>query len=400
MKKIVSLVFMLAMCLAAQAADSSSSGTTVDFGINLFENEIDEVIFQTNSFLSNATYVGVSGPFWWIMEICMALASCFSLYIAGSLAYKMMVRHEPLDVAKLIKPLVIAMVMAWWYPPSATGKGNSDGCILDLLAYVPNAIGSYTKVLYEAEADVIQGEMDEALTNLAVRDSLATEQAAKAKAYQQGVEKGAEETAAQGAADVQATTEAQVEADKNEIQITSAKAAIDLDKIIMFLGIVMFRFGWWATIYIQQIMLGMLTIFGPLQWAFSLLPKWEGAWAKWITRYLTVHFYGAMLYFVGFYVLLLFDIALMLQNDVLTVGTQDVATFNAVFVGKVLFSAGCFLVAALVACKCLSIVPDLASWMIPEGEVAMSVRNFGEGVSQQVESSASGMGRSLVRAIS
>ena len=30
-----------------------------------------------------------------------------------------------------------------------------------------------------------------------------------------------------------------------------------------------------------------------------LLPKWEGAWAKWLTRYLTVHFYGAMLYFVG-----------------------------------------------------------------------------------------------------
>ena len=45
----------------------------------------------------------------------------------------------------------------------------------------------------------------------------------------------------------------------------------------------------------------MLTIFGPIQWAFSLLPKWEGAWAKWLIRYLTVHFYGAMLYFVGLY---------------------------------------------------------------------------------------------------
>jgi len=32
-----------------------------------------------------------------------------------------------------------------------------------------------------------------------------------------------------------------------------------------------------------------------------LVPKWEGAWAKWMTRYLTVHFYGAMLYFVGLF---------------------------------------------------------------------------------------------------
>ena len=75
---------------------------------------------------------------------------------------------------------------------------------------------------------------------------------------------------------------------------------IGLDKIIMLLSLVVFRIGWWGTIFCQQILLGMLTIFGPLQWAFSLLPKWEGAWAKWITRYLTVHFYGAMLYFVGF----------------------------------------------------------------------------------------------------
>ena len=70
----------------------------------------------------------------------------------------------------------------------------------------------------------------------------------------------------------------------------------------------------------------MLTIFGPIQWAFSLLPKWEGAWAKWLTRYLTVHFYGAMLYFVGFYVLLLFDIVLCIQVENLTAITASEQT--------------------------------------------------------------------------
>ena len=66
----------------------------------------------------------------------------------------------------------------------------------------------------------------------------------------------------------------------------------------MLIALIVYRIGWWVTIYCQQILLGMLTIFGPIQWAFSLLPKWEGAWAKWLIRYLTVHFYGAMLYFV------------------------------------------------------------------------------------------------------
>lgn len=93
------------------------------------------------------------------------------------------------------------------------------------------------------------------------------------------------------------------DAAKAEKKSTFAGLVIAFDKIMMFLALVLYRVGWWATIFCQQILLGMLTIFGPIQWAFSVLPKWEGAWAKWLIRYLTVHFYGAMLYFVGFYTL-------------------------------------------------------------------------------------------------
>ena len=47
--------------------------------------------------------------------------------------------------------------------------------------------------------------------------------------------------------------------------------------------------------------------------------------------------------------------------------------------------------ASIVALKCLNLVPDLAAWMIPEGDTAFSTRNFGEGVAQQVKMSVSGM---------
>ena len=157
----------------------------------------------------------------------------------------------------------------------------------------------------------------------------------------------------------------------------------------MCIALIVFRIGWWATIYCQQILLGMLTIFGPIQWAFSLLPKWEGAWAKWLTRYLTVHFYGAMLYFVGFYVLLLFDIVLCIQVDNLTAITQSEATMAA-YLQNSFFSAGYLMAASIVALKCLNLVPDLAAWMIPEGDTAFSTRNFGEGVAQQAKMSATG----------
>lgn len=38
-----------------------------DFGINLLEEEIDDVIFQTNEFLCDATFTGSQGSFWWLL---------------------------------------------------------------------------------------------------------------------------------------------------------------------------------------------------------------------------------------------------------------------------------------------------------------------------------------------
>ena len=156
---------------------------------------------------------------------------------------------------------------------------------------------------------------------------------------------------------------------------------------MMFLALVLYRVGWWATIFCQQILLGMLTIFGPIQWAFSVLPKWEGAWAKWLIRYLTVHFYGAMLYFVGFYVLLLFDIVISIQVENLTAITSSQGTING-YVQSAFLTCGYLLAASVVALRCLNLVPDLAAWMIPEGDTAFSTRNFGEGVASSVKGSA------------
>ena len=40
-----------------------------DFVINLLEEEIDDVIFQTNEFLTDATFTGSQGPFWWLLVV-------------------------------------------------------------------------------------------------------------------------------------------------------------------------------------------------------------------------------------------------------------------------------------------------------------------------------------------
>ena len=272
-----------------------------DFGINLLEEEIDDVIFQTNEFLTDATFTGSQGPFWWILQMCMALAALFSLVMAAGMAYKMMVKHEPLDVMKLFRPLAVSIVLCWWYPPADTGMAGSGSnwCFLDFLSYIPNCIGSYTHDLYEAEATQIADKFEEVQQLIHVRDTMYHSLQAQADVAHTGTSDPNLIEATMEQTGVDEVTS--MEKDAAELWFTSLTAGVvvGIDKIIMLIALVVFRIGWWATIYCQQILLGMLTIFGPLQWAFSLLPKWEGSWAKWLTRYLTVHFYGAMLYFVG-----------------------------------------------------------------------------------------------------
>ena len=50
-------------------ADNSS--ILSDFGINILEEEIDDVIFQTNEFLCDATFTGSQGPFWWLLVVAV-----------------------------------------------------------------------------------------------------------------------------------------------------------------------------------------------------------------------------------------------------------------------------------------------------------------------------------------
>ena len=280
----------------------SNDSTAVDFGINLFEQEIDDVIFRTNEFLTDATFTGGQGPFWWILQMSMGLAGLFAIIMCAHMAYKMMVKREPLDVMKLFKPLAVSIILCWWYPPADTGIGgsNSSWCALDFLSYIPNAIGSYTHDLYEAEAAQVEDRMQDVQQLMYQLGDEASDPISTIKAASNAVSTLLTQSSVQDVTDADAAAEDEKNIVKAEMTSTSAGLVMMIDKVIMLIALITFRIGWWGTIYCQQILLGMLTIFGPIQWAFSLLPKWEGAWAKWIIRYLTVHFYGAMLYFVGF----------------------------------------------------------------------------------------------------
>ena len=309
--------------------------------------------------------------------------------MAAGMAYKMMVKGEPFDPLKILRVFGVACVMLLWYP---------QGGVLDCLAIIPNAIGSWTHDMYVLEANQVSNtlkNLKEPLDKLeAARNRILPEYEASQAAIDN------KQLGQEAAQNVNPEKEHEVAKDVHKHTLTGGVAGgiILMDKLVMWFSLIIFKVGWWGTIYCQQIILGMLTIFGPIQWAFSLLPKWEGAWAKWITRYLTVHFYGAMLYFVGFYVLLLYDIVFSIQLEMLSSIVADEISEKAYFF-KAIMTTGYLLVASMVSLKCLNLVPDLAAWMIPEGDTAYSTRNFGEGVASEVKRTSTSTMGSVMKSI-
>ena len=209
-----------------------------DFGIDLLEEEIDDVIFQTNEFLTDATFTGSQGPFWWILQMCMALAALFAIIMAAGMAYKMMVKHEPLDVMKLFRPLAVSLILCWWYPPADTGMANSGSnwCFLDFLSYIPNCVGSYTHDLYEAEASQISDKFEEVQELIYVRDTMYTALQAQADVAHTGTSDPNLIEATMEQTGVDEVTNMEKDAAKLWFTSLTSGVIVGIDKIIMLIA--------------------------------------------------------------------------------------------------------------------------------------------------------------------
>lgn len=62
-----------------------------DFGINILEEEIDDVIFQTNEFLTDATFTGSQGP---LLVVAVTNSPKHDLNRCKSVIYKFLSRDQ------------------------------------------------------------------------------------------------------------------------------------------------------------------------------------------------------------------------------------------------------------------------------------------------------------------
>lgn len=88
------------LLLQASGATGSATGGMADFvtdlsntiGIDLFDEDIDNVVFQTNEFLCNSDFIGSQGPFWWLLVVAVTNSSRYGFNRCKSTTCKFLSR--------------------------------------------------------------------------------------------------------------------------------------------------------------------------------------------------------------------------------------------------------------------------------------------------------------------
>lgn len=92
------------MAFSTLFLDASSSNDTMDgikdmvsdlsqtIGVDLFEEDIDNVVFQTNEFLCNSDFIGSQGPFWWLLVVAVTNPPKYSFNRCKSATCKFLFR--------------------------------------------------------------------------------------------------------------------------------------------------------------------------------------------------------------------------------------------------------------------------------------------------------------------
>lgn len=311
-----------------------------------------------------------------LMGVAKALGAIFALIVAAQKAYKMMTLDGKFEVLEIMRPVLFALVIA------------NSGVIVEMVTAPGEALESHFREVYNDKCYTVKNLREQRSSFAGAFRNMISE---KTNAAEE-VEKSFVENAIDGAVDlwnkvtnIGTTVES----------LLFAKIFGWVDEVLVFIGEIFFQIAVYFIFFIRALFLTVLTLFGPIQLACSILPAWKDTWATWIGRLVSVSLYGAMAYLVMIYSLYLLQFAYEV----------DCAKIQAITTGAVgggittlwdyvtgLLSSSCMVfVAYLCGTLAMSTVPEMASWCIPGGSASMGASQFIGGMISRAERTAKSM---------
>lgn len=353
---------------------------TVSFGLGMIDENLEKLLDAMKNVPISLSLIGTA----------RSIALCIALGVGAYETWMMMLGRRGMDVMKILRIIIISLCITYSNSLAAALRAPGDNLKLEAQA-----------VHHTAYADVLAKEKKCAdLQQEYVKKIQEAVDSARSK------ERGSEFLSFSGAQDVIETIETggiNKVADfiGNEINSWVKQGAVAMESyiieavcfLIRFLGEVVFQMMYYGLLVVQQIALYLLTAFMPIAFAMSLAPPYKSAWSQFISKFLTISLWGFVIYIAMFFVdhILQFYISLdiasytKLTNQPADGSWSSVASLGIQGIGQTCQ----YVIGMLLGAKVLSMVPDMASWLIPGG-VSSSAGSAMSGVAMGAVAGAAG----------
>lgn len=322
----------------------------------------------------------LDGGLWGMLQDAgLALGAVFSLVIVARIAYRAMLLEEGIDILAILRPVLVAFVLANWYWVTtclhSLTEPIEDG-MKYMYEYQANELGRLRDKRSAASLDVM-GKMrvEAAKAEVMTRTEESVEQQNTADKDIDDGEDDVSNTLAEKFGDMYYPNE--IELATSGLMITNSYSSQFWEWLVMWIGEITWEVSCYFIFLIKNIYLAVLVFFGPITIACCILPVWKDEWATWIGRMVSVSLYGAMAYLIMTIAMKLIEFGLLTDISTLEqAGREESVLYSFIKYKSDLWGTlSLYLIALFAGSAALYMVPSVASWAIPSS-VARSVNSF------------------------
>lgn len=359
---------MLDLLLSVQMTLTILTDQLLTMGLPLIDKSLDKLMVA----MKNPPTAGLN---WLLLDWSRTIAACLALGVGAYEAWMMMLARRGMDVMKMLRIVIIGFCISSPGMSAIKSLVDEPGTILE----------TYTKKQAfnkNNELDMMQKAVAKEQSHYI--DSLRSLQG-KLK-EQKEAQDAQEEAEASKEGGVSGWVKGKIAAISNSIDnigteinnmakrsaaLVETKLAEFANDIIRFIGEVIFQMTYYGMLLGQRIFLNVLWLFMPIAFAMSLAPPFRSAWSQWLSKYLTLSLWPFLIYLVLYYVdyLLIYYLKNDLEAYKGLLGNQNMNTWDGIgALGIQAIGTTCsYVIGLLAGAKILSLVPEVASWLIPGG---------------------------------
>lgn len=321
-------------------------------GMGFIDENLDGLLNAMGSFPD----MGTSQIMAWAKIIGCGIA----LGVGANECYQMILGRRGMDVMKLVHIVIISFCIT--FSDQIANAVIAPGLAME--KYAKKQVDGKSDLIVDLEKEVFNKSKDYLLALATRRATLEQKQDAQKEAAKDWVQK---------------ITDAVDDLTNIVIDCaTAAGAAIEqylcelLSIIIKFIGETLFQISVYGLLVAERVFLNILKAFAPLMFALSLAPHFKSAWSQWMSKLISISLWGFVAYVCIFYTMAILEYNLKadlasyveLMKNVNSANNLDVlGTIGMNSLGSTcMYVVGCF-----IGVKLLSMVPEVASWLIPGG---------------------------------